>query len=133
MAGERGGMPYADFLNAIIDDGEAEVRATYLRPDQALKRDGCLRGFGECRGKTPDELATLLVSASGRCAEALRRRADDYWYWRCRAAQIEWVLNVLSAAEYAHGRRPHIPPTCRGLQKAAGILGIRPSPEPSHG
>jgi hypothetical protein len=37
--------------------------------------------------------------------------------------QIEWVLNVLSSAFYAHGQKPLIPPTARGLAKAVDILG----------
>jgi hypothetical protein len=119
-----GGMPYRDFLNAVIDDGIEEVREAYAKPGDAGKRDGAIRGFEECRGREPSELLLLQAEADRAVHDKRVAQAADYWYWRYRALQVGWVLNVLSAAEHAAGREPHVPPTARGMLKAADILGV---------
>jgi hypothetical protein len=116
------GMPYADFLNAVIDDGLDEVRRTYLRPDQAAKRDGAIRGFEECRGLDADALLDLMDRARVETAAKRRAQAPDYWFWRMRESQVEWVLNVVNAANYEHGRPVNFPPTARGMSKAIDVL-----------
>jgi hypothetical protein len=117
------GMPYVDFLNAIIDDGQDEVRTEYLRPDQSMKREGALDGFEACRAQQTDQLLTIHRYATERTQWARVERRADYWYWRLYEAQVEWVLNVISAALYANGGTPLIQPTARGLNKAIQILG----------
>ena len=121
----QGGMPYADFLNAVIDDGIEECREAYMAPEDSLKREGAVRGFEDCRGKSPREILALRDEADSTVREKMLAKAPDYWSWRYRALQVEWVLNVLSAAEYAQGRKPYVNPTARGLGKAVDILGLR--------
>ena len=117
------GMPSVDFIHAVIDDGQDEVRREYLRPDQAMKRDGALSGFEACRWKRPDQLPAFLEEAKKKTHLARMEQRADYWYWRYYELQVEWVLNVFSAALYTQGYRPLITPTYRGLNKAIEILG----------
>ena len=120
----QGAMPYNDFLNAIIDDGIEEAKVAYAGPGRELKREGAIAGFEACRGKARDELQAVLSEARRDARAARERRAADYWYWRLREAQVEWVLNVVNAADYANGRDTDHQPTARGLAKAADILGV---------
>jgi hypothetical protein len=117
-------MNLNDCLNAIIDDGIEAARADYAKPHQADKREGSVKGFEDCRGKAPDEIARLLIEANERAWQAMREQASDYWYWRCRAAEIEWVANVLSNIMHAQGWPPISMMTARGAMKAAEIIGV---------
>jgi hypothetical protein len=116
------GMPYPDFLNAIIDDGENEVRERFLRPNQKIRLEGALEGFDVCRGKGPEDIAALLDEARERRQRASRDRARDYWFWREREAQIEHVLGVISALLYSNGLPTFGDVFTRHLRKAADIL-----------
>jgi hypothetical protein len=121
-------MDYLSAVNAIVDDGIEECRLVYTRPDQSLKRDGAIRGFEECRGLSPHEIAALLGRAKADREDARRREAPDYWYWRMREAQVEWVANVVSALLYNQGLPVIVPPTARGMLKAADVVGVAPEP-----
>jgi hypothetical protein len=117
------GMPYPDFLNAIIDDGENEVRERFAaKPHQYLRKDGALEGFRICRGKAPEELAAALDEARARRETAQRTRAPDYWFWRERENQIEWVMGVMSAAFYSNGHPAFTDIYASHVRKAAMIL-----------
>lgn len=120
---DKGGMPYNDFLNAVIDDGIEEAKVAYAAPGRELQRDGAIAGFEACRGKGREELKGVLAEAAADARAARGNRAHDYWFWRLREAQVEWVLNVVNAADHANGRTTDHPPTARGLAKAADILG----------
>lgn len=121
-------MLWIDALNAVIDDGIEAARLDYARPDQKLKLDGSIRGFEDCRGKTAEEIGKLLAQANQDADDARRREAQDYWHWRCRAAEIEWVANVLSAILMNEGRPTIVTPTARGMLKAADIIGVSERP-----
>ena len=130
-------MTREELLDAIIDDGIEECRHTYLRPDQREKLEGCLEGFDACRGGSDQALLALLAARTAEVHDMMEARImKDYWRKRCAVLQIAWTLNVLSAAAYAHGRAPLIPPTSRGMAKAAEILGVEravsePLPDPT--
>lgn len=130
-------MTREELLDAIIDDGVEECRHTYLRPDQREKLEGCLEGFEACRGRTDGELLELLAARTAQVHDMMAAGTTaGYWRARCAVLQIAWTLNVLSAAAYAHGRAPLIPPTSRGMAKAAEILGVEravsePLPDPT--
>jgi hypothetical protein len=47
-----------------------------------------------------------------------------YWFWRCRALEIQWVVNVLSNILVANGALPIGDMTVRGRMKAAEMLGV---------
>jgi len=121
-------VDYESFLIEVIDGGMEAAGKDYAgdSPSRTRKREGAIKGFEECRGKTPEELAALLTSSNARTQEAYREQDDDYWYWRCRALEIEWVCNVVSAMLQNEGRRPlaaHLP-TARGVMRAAEIVGV---------
>ncbi len=115
-------MDRNDFLNAVIDDGIEKVRQSYTRPDQRQKRDGAMAGFEACRGLDDVALLTLLKRARVDTEGARKAPVQNYWFLRLFEAQIEWTLNVLSAAMYEHGQTPLIAPTLRGRRRAAAIL-----------
>jgi hypothetical protein len=120
-------MTLNDALNQIIDDGIEAARFDLSKPTDRLKREGSITGLEECRGKRPSEIAALLVEAETRSSQAIRDRdpIEHYWYWRCRAFEIEWVANVLSCVMHTQGWRPITPHmTARGIMKAAKIMGV---------
>ena len=116
-------MILADALNAIIDDGIEAARYDYREARNQQKMEGAIRGFEECRNRSPSQLVSLLCDASDRAEKARQERAADYWYWRCRHAEIEWVANVLSCILQAQGLDPLYTMTARGMMKAADIIG----------
>jgi len=75
-------------------------------------------------GKTPNELGRLCFSANDRTKKAYSDQTDDYWYWRCRSAEIEWVCNVVSAILFRLGYKPLLPdqPTVRAMEKLANVI-----------
>lgn len=126
-------MRYQEFLDAIINDGIEAVRLDYIRPDQKQKRDGSMQGFEECRDLDPKKLGNLLGEARTMTISKYRDEAADYWYWRCREAEIEWVCNVVSASLINQGQLPICLCTARGMMKAAEILGTAPTSSPPRG
>ena len=125
-------MDYNDFLNKVIDDGIAGVQADYQ--DDKDRLDGAIKGFEECYGKDPVALAELLIEANKTTVEKHREQAPDYWYWRSREDEIEWVCNVVSSLMAAtNGKFPAIvTPTARGymrmaevVRKSEGFLAVR--------
>lgn len=111
-------MDYATFLARVIKDGIEAAEKDYAgRPD---KRKGAVEGFRACDGKRPPELAELLSSARNAAQEAFTHEAVNYWEIRCFEAEVEWVLNCISAAT-GQSDFPTIT-TARGLMKAASIL-----------
>jgi len=125
-------VKYEDFLNRTIEDGIAGAKADYALDKTRL--DGALRGFEECRRKDVAGLIALLTEAREKTFERYREQADDYWYWRCREAEVEWVCNVVSSLITAMGGAfmPITSPTARGYLKMAeivrsdGCLTVRP-------
>ena len=115
-------MNYEGFLNQVIDEGIAGAKEDYCKPEDADKLKGSLLGFEECRGKDVIELTVLLDGARKKTIEKHRDSAPDYWYWRCREGEIEWVVNVVSALMLATKRTPIINPTARGYMKMAEII-----------
>lgn len=117
-------MDRQNLLNAIIDDGVTEIPLAYPRPDQKDKREGGIAGFEACRGLDDDGIVSLLAQARDRTAKAMTTTDPGYWHHRMYELQIEWVLNVLSAAATANGMKAPAGYTARGMLKAADVLGI---------
>jgi hypothetical protein len=123
-------MEFRAFLDRVIDDGIAAARADYR---EGPKLEGSVEGFEDCRGKGPTELRDLLAEARQETVKARRAIGDEsdqalvdaYWRIRCRELEIEWVCNVASAALMNQGLRVIVPPTARGVMKAAEIVGVR--------
>jgi hypothetical protein len=116
-------MLLVDALNFIVDDGIEAARHDYAKPQDTLKREGAIAGFEECRNREPAQIAALLVEANERANQAIREDDPRYWFWRCRAAEIGWVVNVLSNIMAAQGWNPIGTMTVRGAMKAAEIIG----------
>lgn len=111
---------YYEFLNRLIADGKEAATADYKRPEQATQLAGSLRGFDDCWGKSPTELAQLAYESKTKVAEAFTNDDKDYWYWNCRMGEIEWVCNVVSAA--IGTPIGGMGTTARGALKAAELL-----------
>lgn len=115
-------MNLDDALTKIINFGVEAVRRDYANDER--KRDGAILGFTECRGLSLAGISALHREADQKSNEARRDQAADYWYWRCRALEIEWVANVLSAILMNEGRPVIVQPTGRGFLMAARIVGV---------
>ena len=115
---------YKQFLARVIDDGIAAARHDYAEPRNAQKLAGAIAGFEACRGLDPLQILDALIDANARADQAFRDRSDDYWFHRCFALEVEWVANCLSAVLMNEGRPTIIPPTARGVFKAAQIIGV---------
>lgn len=117
-------MDFDAFLARVVDDGIVAARADYAQdPD---KRTGAVAGFEACRGLDGEALKALYAAAQNTQVEAFRIQHARYWLFRCFAAEVEWVCNVVSAALANVGQPPLYPsfPTARGVMKAAAILGV---------
>ena len=113
-------MNWYEFLGKVVNAGENGAKADYSKPSDKMRLDGSLKGFEECWGKSPAELEKLLGEARMRMVEAFTEDAEDYWYWKCREAEIEWVCNVMGAA--AGTEIAGVGVTARGMFKAAEIV-----------
>jgi hypothetical protein len=123
-------ITYVDFLETVINDGIRAAERDYAT--ERSKREGAVTGFEACRGKAPQELGPLLAQAH-RDTRAHRNVANDdgsdlamnnYWQARCYELEIEWVCNVVSAMLVNQMLPPIVPPTARGMRKAAEVLGV---------
>lgn len=120
-------MFYKQFLDSIIDQGIEAAKQDY---EEGQKLEGAIAGFEVCRNKLPHQLLSLLREAkletrSARNPETKKDNVEEYWYWRCRELEIEWICNVMSAGLLNQGLPTIIQPTARGMIKAAEILGVR--------
>lgn len=121
-------MDYNEFLGRVIDKGIAAVKADYSPDDN--RREGSIKGFEECRGKSPAQLRDMLIQARKEVYEKFidtqdsdKKGVDEYWALQGRASEIEWVCNCVSAMLVISGKPEIIPPTARGTIHAAKILG----------
>lgn len=112
-------MNYFEFLDKIISDGIEAAAKDY----KGLKRAGALAGFNACKGKSPKELKDLLDASNTATEDARKRKVgEQYWWFRCYAAEVEWVCNCVSAILWNQGLEVIIPPTTRGVLKAAQVV-----------
>lgn len=116
-------MNYIEYLTQIIDSGIKAAKTDYTDPKDNLKLSGSIEGFEICRDKLPAQLLKLLNEAQIKSWDAITKDADDYWFWRCRELEIEWVCNCVSAMLINQGIEPIITPTARGVMRAAEIIG----------
>lgn len=109
--------PFDKLVEDIVEDGIKAARNDYSKPEDKLRLEGSIKGFEECLGKNTAELAELLGSARKKVMEKFDEQAEDYWYWRSREGEIEWVCNVVSAALVALGLTVIVSPTGAGYRK----------------
>lgn len=121
-------MDYREFLTRVIDEGIEAAKQDYKgdSPEQIQRREGSIQGFEECRERLPGSLYLLLDESKKKAFEKHGKQAEDYWYWHCRAAEVEWVCNVVSALLVNEGCLPIAQnlPTARGAMKASEIVGV---------
>ena len=122
-------MTYDQFLTRIIDDGIIAATEDYKNNGPQL--NGSIRGFEACRGKTPAQLADLLVEANTAASAAIKQRPNTndlsaYQEARHFAAEVEWVVNCVSAVLINEGQAPltSYHPTVRAVKKVAEIIGV---------
>jgi hypothetical protein len=119
-------MTYDDFLDRLISEAIEGVNRDYTgtTDNQKDKKEGSLAGLEECRGKKPDELVKAYDEALELQQEAYIVRVENYWWFRTYCAEIEFVINVVSAGT---GRKllPHLP-TALGLRRANEIMNSKP-------
>ena len=115
-------MIYNDFLDRIINDGIAAATADYV--DDEPRRIGAVAGFNACRQKSPEALLELFRVSAGKMQKDYFGDKDNYWYSNSYWAEVQWVCNCVSAMLYNEGLPTIIPPTVRGMMKAAEICGV---------
>jgi hypothetical protein len=122
-------MNYIEFLNRVINEGIDAAKSDYTDPKDKLRLDGSIAGFEACRDKQPGELIEVYNKAGSDCHTAFLEQKEDYWYYRCFQAEVEWVCNVVSAMMLNEGDSPLLSwlPTANGAMKAASILGLEVS------
>jgi hypothetical protein len=118
-------MDYEQYLTRIVDEGIAAAKTDYTKESDKDRLKGSVEGFEACRGKSPAELKTLLVTASERVKQAYLDEAENYFEIRCYEAEVEWVCNCVSAILMHEGQPVIVPPTARGVMKAAEVVGVR--------
>jgi hypothetical protein len=123
-------MPYADFLNAAIDDALESVRMLESAPRRIHFREGAIAGLEACRGQDPLGLDAVLRDATQERQRLMRPGAADpaalaaYWHARSKEAQIEWICNVVHAYKALAGGPVDPRVTQRGAAAAARILDV---------
>lgn len=117
-------MDYTTFLTHVIEDGVRAAKQDYAKPEQANKLQGSIEGFEQCRSKTPSQLKELLELLRKATSNARNDNTEltEYWKIRCREVEVEWVCNVVSAMLMNQRLPIIIPPTARGVMRAAEVL-----------
>ena len=118
-------MTLDEFMTRVIDEGIQGARVSYAKKPAWLK--GSVAGFEACRGKRPVELKVLLDEAHKATHDAFAdvgrsHGSDDYWEVRHYELQVEWVCNCVSAVLMNQGLPVIVPPTARGVMRAAEVL-----------
>jgi len=115
-------MSATEFLEHVINEGIEAAKKDYKEGTEKYK--GAIDGFEACRNCESKELLELYLIANEYVQNAYRENADNYWYFRCYQAEIEWVCNVVSAILVNEGSAPILPhlPTVNGVLKADEIL-----------
>jgi hypothetical protein len=121
-------MDLGPFIDRVCADGIADARVSFAHAGAADQLRGAIEGFELCQGiEHAEHLLEALHQANARAMEALADEAKDYRRWRCRADNIEWVCNVVSAARVAHGLPSLGPlwPTGAAMLKTASLVGVK--------
>ena len=87
-------MTHREFVARAILQGTAAVRQRY---PLGYKLSGSIAGYNACAERDPYELRDLLLASQTASKDALDRRAEDYWWYRCYEASVEWICNCVSA------------------------------------
>lgn len=118
-------ITFKEFLDQIIETGIESAEVDYARPGREkgkMKLEGSIAGFEACRNKNDYQLTNLLKEAISETRMAMMDDATDYWYWRARQAEIEWVCNCVSVVLINEGHKPIVVPTARAVLHSVKIM-----------
>lgn len=133
-------MTVSELLEKVIERGISAAKRDYspkggedpeylLQKEEQLK--GSIAGFEACRGKLGDDLLRVKDEAS-KATEEARSDAmagiipkERYWYYRCFEAEVDWVINCISAA-IGINLSPLMAPTYRAQMTVLSILDEEP-------
>ena len=115
-------MTYNQFLDQIIDNGIEGAKRDYAKPEQKMKLRGAIAGFSICRREDPHGLQSLLKMAQESTQQARSEKSEDYLYYRCYEAEIEWVCNCVSALLYYNHMPVIVQPTARAAMAIQPIV-----------
>lgn len=118
-------MEYFKFLSQLINEGMEAAKNDYATPKDKQKLEGSIAGFDACRDKHPHELLEVYKENQEYVEKVFHAHdTDTYWWFRCYQAEVEYVLNVVSAVLVNQGHKPLLPhlPTTIGTIKATVIL-----------
>lgn len=115
---------FEEVLNTTIEIGIIACKEDYSSLEDKERREGSVKGFEDCRGLGYNELIELLKLSSEYSHEAFIKRLDNQSYFQCYYAEIEWVLNVMSAYKIINGGKSDISylQTSRGYRLAHNII-----------
>lgn len=116
------GVSLEVLMEKIIDKGIEAVKRDYK--NDPLKMAGAINGFEACRGKAPLKLIPIWQFSEKKANEAMFKESKNYWFWRCRTLEIDWVLNNVSCFMYTAGVAFPWQATARGFMNISAILGL---------
>src|SRR6185369_12703287 len=112
-------MQYLAFLEVLINDGIIAVKKDYA--NRRDKLEGAIAGFEVCRNKQPKDLKEIY----NEITEYVNLEdKENYWWFRCYQAEVEWVCDVLSAFLISQSQPVLFSkfPTNVGIKKAREII-----------
>lgn len=114
-------------LEIIINDGIKVATEDYNKPEQKEHLEGSVDGFNACRNLDVAGLIDMYKTANKYVKNAYDEKDEKYWYFRCYQAEIEWVINVVSALFILHDEKVEIIdylPTVNGMSKAMHVMSV---------
>lgn len=109
-------------IEQIVDRGIEGVKVSYKSDPKRLA--GAINGLEACRGKSPLKLIPIWQFSNKKAFYARENNSPNYWFWRCRTMEIDWVLNNVSCFLYMNGIAFPWQATSRGFMNVSSILGL---------
>lgn len=109
-------------IEQVIDRGIEGAKISYKSDPKRLA--GAINGLEACRGKSPLKLIPLWQFSNKKASHARDIDSPNYWFWRCRTLEIDWVLNNVSSFLYINGIAFPWNTTSRGFMNVTSILGL---------
>lgn len=111
---------FKQFVTKVVEEGIAGAKRDYQ--NQEMKLRGAVAGFAACVDKTGGELRELLFAAKSSRQQAYIEEDDNYWWYRCYEAEVEWVCNCVSVVLVSGGTTPLVEPTIKCTAHVKKIL-----------
>lgn len=124
------GVSLEVLMEKIIDRGIEAAKLDYK--SDPIKLAGAINGFEACRGKAPLKLIPIWQFSNKKAFYAREKESKNYWFWRCRAMEIDWVLNNVACFLGANGVPFPWQTTVRGYLNVSKILGLTKEKQDGH-